>query len=335
MSQNAAISLEDLEINPYLITKLKSAGIESIFDLAVSVPLDLLELCPSYDERVALDLVMRARKVLTDSGTLAKEFSTAEDLLERRKNLLKCTTGSSRFDSFLKGGIETQAISEFAGEFGSGKSQICYTLCVTANLPKEKGGIGGNVIFIDTENTFRPERVRQIAENRGANDPDNILKQIYVCKIFNSGHLELIIHHLGKSIQEYHSKLVLIDSLISLHRAEFVGRETLAIRQQRLNLMLHKLTRLAEIHNVAVVVTNQVQSTLDNFSGSDSVRITGGNVVAHATTYRILLRKAGRDRIAIMLDSPHHAYDQTKFTIDERGVHDIEELRAKSAAPEW
>jgi DNA repair protein RadA len=335
MSQNAAISLEDLEINPYLITKLKSAGIESIFDLAVSVPLDLLELCPSYDERVALDLVMRARKVLTDSGTLAKEFSTAEDLLERRKNLLKCTTGSSRFDSFLKGGIETQAISEFAGEFGSGKSQICYTLCVTANLPKEKGGIGGNVIFIDTENTFRPERVRQIAENRGANDPDNILKQIYVCKIFNSGHLELIIHHLGKSIQEYHSKLVLIDSLISLHRAEFVGRETLAIRQQRLNLMLHKLTRLAEIHNVAVVVTNQVQSTPDNFSGSDSVRITGGNVVAHATTYRILLRKAGRDRIAIMLDSPHHAYDQTKFTIDERGVHDIEELRAKSAAPEW
>jgi len=335
MSQNAAISLEDLEINPYLITKLKSAGIESIFDLAVSVPLDLLELCPSYDERVALDLVMRARKVLTDSGTLAKEFSTAMDLLERRKNLLKCTTGSSRFDSFLKGGIETQAISEFAGEFGSGKSQICYTLCVTANLPKEKGGIGGNVIFIDTENTFRPERVRQIAENRGANDPDNILKQIYVCKIFNSGHLELIIHHLGKSIQEYHSKLVLIDSLISLHRAEFVGRETLAIRQQRLNLMLHKLTRLAEIHNVAVVVTNQVQSTPDNFSGSDSVRITGGNVVAHATTYRILLRKAGRDRIAIMLDSPHHAYDQTKFTIDERGVHDIEELRAKSAAPEW
>jgi len=279
--------------------------------------------------------VMRARKVLTDSGTLAKEFSTAEDLLERRKNLLKCTTGSSRFDSFLKGGIETQAISEFAGEFGSGKSQICYTLCVTANLPKEKGGIGGNVIFIDTENTFRPERVRQIAENRGANDPDNILKQIYVCKIFNSGHLELIIHHLGKSIQEYHSKLVLIDSLISLHRAEFVGRETLAIRQQRLNLMLHKLTRLAEIHNVAVVVTNQVQSTPDNFSGSDSVQITGGNVVAHATTYRILLRKAGRDRIAIMLDSPHHAYDQTKFTIDERGVHDIEELRAKSAAPEW
>jgi DNA repair protein RadA len=335
MSQNAAISLEDLEINPYLITKLKSAGIESIFDLAVSVPLDLLELCPSYDERVALDLVMRARKVLTDSGTLAKEFSTAEDLLELRKNLLKCTTGSSRFDSFLKGGIETQAISEFAGEFGSGKSQICYTLCVTANLPKEKGGIGGNVIFIDTENTFRPERVRQIAENRGANDPDNILKQIYVCKIFNSGHLELIIHHLGKSIQEYHSKLVLIDSLISLHRAEFVGRATLAIRQQRLNLMLHKLTRLAEIHNVAVVVTNQVQSTPDNFSGSDSVQITGGNVVAHATTYRILLRKAGRDRIAIMLDSPHHAYDQTKFTIDERGVHDIEELRAKNAAPEW
>jgi DNA repair protein RadA len=323
---------------------LKRAGIETVFDLAASSPIELMEegagMLTRNEELIALELVTIAKKALIDSGLLLKDFSTADQILERRRNLLRCSTGSLRLDSFLKGGIETQAITEFAGEFGSGKSQICYTLCVTANLHKEKGGFDGNVIFIDTENTFRPERVLQIAENRGISNPDNILKQIYVCKIFNSGHLELIIQNLGKSIREYRAKLVLIDSVISLHRAEFVGRETLAERQQKLNIMLHKLTRLAEIHNVAVVVTNQVQSTPDNFfSGSDQLRVTGGNVVAHATTYRILLRKAGRDRVAIMLDSPCHAYDQTKFTIGEKGVHDTEErseTRAgKSAEPEW
>src|SRR6266571_4738375 len=239
---------------------------------------------------------MKAKKALIDSGLLAKDFSTAEEMLQRRQNLLKCTTGSSRLDSFLKGGIETQAI---------------------------------------TENTFRPERVHQIAENKGVTKPEDILRKIYVCKIFNSGHLELIIQNLGKSIQEYNAKIVVVDSIISLHRAEFTGRGTLADRQQRLNIMLHKLLRLAEVYNIAVVVTNQVQSQPDNFFG-DTLRATGGNIMGHASTYRILLRKAGRDRIAIMIDSPFHAYDQTRFTINEGGVQDVEEKRAtKNAESEW
>src|SRR5205807_8181999 len=339
MSQNVSgLRLEDLEIKPHIITRLKGAGIESIFDLAISIPHQLIEdggILTGADTHVALDIVMKAKKALIDSGLLAKDFSTAEEILERRNNLRKCTTGSSKLDSFLKGGIETQAMSEIAGEFGSGKSQLCYTLCVTANMPKDKEGLGGNVIFIDTENTFRPERIHQIAENRGIKEPEDILRKIYVCKIFNSGHLELIIQNLGKSIQEYKAKLVVVDSIISLHRAEFSGRGTLADRQQRLNIMLHKLLRLAEVYNIAVVVTNQVQSLPDNFFG-DTLRATGGNIMGHASTYRILLRKAGRDRIAIMIDSPFHAYDQTRFTISERGVHDVEEKRAtKNAESEW
>ncbi|MGB7956389.1 MAG: hypothetical protein WCF23_20645 [Candidatus Nitrosopolaris sp.] len=155
----------------------------------------------------------------------------------------------------------------------------------------------------------------------GVGTPEEILRKIYVCKTFNSGYLELIIQNLGKSIQEYKAKVVVVDSIISLHRAEFTGRETLADRQQRLNIMLHKLIRLAEIHNIAVVITNQVQSQPDNFFGgtSDPIRVTGGNILGHPSTYRLLLRKAGRDRIAIMLDSPYHAYEQTKFTISEKG----------------
>ena len=342
MSQNdSGLRLENLEIKPHLITKLKGAGIESIFDLAMSIPHQLIEeggILTGADAQVALELVMKAKRALIDSGLLTKDFSSASEILERRKNLLKCTTGSSNLDSYLKGGIETQAMSEIAGEFGSGKSQLCYTLCATANIARDKEGLGGNVIFIDTENTFRPERIHQIAENRGINDPEQILRKIYVCKIFNSGHLEVIIQNLGKSIQEYKVKLVIADSIISLHRAEFTGRGTLADRQQRLNIMLHKLIRLAEVYNIAVVVTNQVQSQPDNFLGGsgDALRATGGNIIGHASTYRILLRKAGRDRIAIMIDSPWQAYDQTRFTITERGVQDVEEKPAtKNTEAEW
>ena len=261
MSQNATkIRLEDLEIKPHLITKLKNAGIESIFDLAISIPHQLIEddgVLTGADAQIVLEI--EAKKALIDSGLLAKDFSTAEEILERRNALLKCTTGSSNLDSFLKGGIETQAMTEITGEFGSGKSQLCYTLCVTDNMPTDKEGLGGNVIFIDTENTFRPERIHQIAENRGISEPENILRKIYVCKIFNRDHLELIIQNLGKSIQAYKAKLVIVDSIISLHRAEFTGRGTLADRQQRLNIMLHKLLRLAEVYNIAVVVTNHVE----------------------------------------------------------------------------
>ena len=142
MSQNVSgLRLEDLEIKPHLITKLKGGGIESVFDLAISIPNQLIEdggILTGADTHVALDIVMKAKKALIDSGLLARDFSTAEEILERRKNLRRCTTGSSKLDSFLKGGIETQAMTEIAGEFGSGKSQLCYTVCVTANMPIEK-----------------------------------------------------------------------------------------------------------------------------------------------------------------------------------------------------
>ncbi|MBV9175898.1 MAG: DNA repair and recombination protein RadA [Nitrososphaeraceae archaeon] len=336
MSGVSDLQLEDLPgVEPHLISKLKRAGIQSVLDLAVSVPHELA--IGDYegngiaaDVETISELVMRAQKALTDSGILTKEFCTADEVLERRKSLVRFTTGSANLDAFLKGGVETQAITEIAGEFGSGKSQICHTLCVTANLSKGKGKGRGkgldSIIFIDTENTFRPERIHQIAEARGL-DSEEIMKRVFVCKINNSAQLEAIIRNLSKSIEQYRAKLVIVDSIISLHRAEYPGRESLAERQQRLNVMLHKLVRLAEIYNIAIIVTNQVQSQPDNFfgnsnSGADSTRASGGNIMGHACTYRIFLRKAGHDsRIAIMVDSPyHHAYDQVRFTISEKGV---------------
>ena len=189
------------------------------------------------------------------------------------------------------------------------------------------------IIFVDTENTFRAERVHQIAESRGL-DTEEVMKKIFVCKIYYSAHLEAVIRSLAKYIEQYKARLVIIDSIISLHRAEFAGRETLSERQQRLNIMLHKLIRLAEIYNIAVVYTNQVQAQPDTFLGNglDSMRVAGGNILGHASTYRIFLRKIGHNRLATMLDSPYHEYSQVKFTIGEEGIQDLEKKDSKAVA---
>ena len=227
------------------------------------------ESAKGIDVETMSQLIIKAKQKLIEDGVLYKELTTAEDMLEARKRLIKFTTGSKSFDLFLEGGIETQALTEIAGEFGSGKSQLCYTLCVTANNRIPDNGI----IFVDTENAFRAERIHQIAESRGL-DAEKIMKRIFVCRIYYSAHLEAVIRSLAKYIEQYNAGLVIIDSIISLHRAEFPGRETLAERQQRLNTILHKLIRLAEIYNIAVVYTNQVQAQPDNFYGNgfDSMR---------------------------------------------------------------
>jgi DNA repair protein RadA len=325
------------DINKHLVRRLEGAGIQSIADLATATPFELLEdYYSNYDQDASgidvetiSELIIKAKQKLIADGLLQKDFSSAEKMLERRGKLVRFSTGSQSFDSFLGGGIETQALSEIAGEFGSGKSQLCYTLCATANVQNKDNGI----IFVDTENSFRAERIHQIAESRGI-DAEEILNKINICKIYYSAHLEAVIKSLAKYIEHYKARLVIIDSIISLHRAEFSGRETLAERQQRLNTILHKLRRLAEIYNVAVVYTNQVQAQPDTFLGNgfDSMRAAGGNIMGHASTYRIFLRKMGHNRIATMFDSPYHAYSHVKFTIGEKGIQDLEKEGSEALA---
>jgi DNA repair protein RadA len=317
------LEIEDIEgVGPTTARKMKEAGISSVMELATAVPEELASDLGGSKETAAT-FIMAAQKLLRESGVLDNEFTTADIELEKRKSLLRCSTGAKALDELLLGGIETQAITEFYGEFGSGKSQICHTLCVTAQQPPEESGLGGGVILIDTEGTFRPERVDQIARARGF-DSDEVLKRIAICKAYNSSHLELIVKSMGKYIEDFKAKMIIIDSIISLHRAEFAGRGTLADRQQRLNGIMHKLVRIAEIYNVAIVVTNQVQSTPDTFFG-DPTKPAGGNVIGHASTYRIYLRKAGSDRIAKMIDSPYHPYEDVRITVNEKGVDDVQE----------
>jgi len=317
------IEIQDIEgIGPTTAKKLKEAGIFSVMELAVTSAEQLaVDINVSKDS--AATFIIAAQKLLRDSHIIQKEFLTADVALEKRRSMLRCSTGSRALDELLLGGIETQALTEFYGEFGSGKSQICHTLCATARQPIGFGGLDSGVIYIDTEGTFRPERVEQIARARGL-DASNVLKSVAVCKVYNSSHLELIVKDHGKYINEFNAKLVIIDGIISLHRAEFLGRGTLADRQQRLNGMLHKIIRLAEIFNIAVVITNQVQSSPDTFFG-DPTKAAGGNIVAHASTYRVYLRKSGENRVARMMDSPYHPYSDTRITLNERGADDIEE----------
>ena len=199
-------------------------------------------------------------------------------------------------------------------------SQICHTLCVTVQQPKGEGGLDAGAIYIDTEGTFRPERIAEIAEAREL-DPEKILSRITVARAYNSAHQELIVKDLGRVIEPNKAKLVILDSAVAHYRAEFLGRGTLAERQQRLNKFMHQLLRTAEIYNIAVVVTNQVQAAPDSFFG-DPTRPTGGHVVAHTSTYRIYLRKAAKNRIARMVDSPYHPERDTVFVLNEKGIDD-------------
>ena len=322
------LEIQDIEgIGPTTARKLKEAGIVSVMDLAVASAEELAVDLNSSKESAA-SFIMAAQKLLRESNILEKEFVTADSALEKRKAMLRCSTGSRALNELLLGGIETQAVTEFYGEFGSGKSQICHTLCAIATQPVEAGGLDGGVIYIDTEGTFRPERLNKIARER-ALEPSHVLKNVAICKIYNSSHLELIVKDIGKYINDFKAKLVIIDSIISLHRAEFPGRGTLADRQQRLNSILHKLIRLSEIFNIAIVITNQVQSSPDTFFG-DPTKAAGGNVLGHASTYRIYLKKSGENRVARMIDSPYHPYSDARFTLNEKGADDLEDETAST-----
>ena len=317
------LNIEDITgIGPKTKEKLSNGGIESVLDLAVALPKEV-EAILGGSEETANSIIISARRLLEESGMLDKEFIPATDVLKKRQTMTRCSTGSKVLDGLLGGGLETQAITEFYGDFGSGKTQICHTLCCTCQSLPQEGGLGGSAIYIDTEGTFRPERINQIAESRGLN-AEQILQNITFCKVYNSSHLEIVVKTLGKYIEKCKAKLVIVDSIISLHRAEFVGRGTLAERQQRLNGLIHRILRLAEIHNIAVVVTNQVQSQPDAFFG-DPIKPAGGHVIAHACTYRVYLKKSGQERIATMVDSPCHPYENVRFQVTEKGVVDTDQ----------
>jgi len=205
-----------------------------------------------------------------------------------------------------------------------GKTQICLTLCVMAQLPLENGGLNGNVVYIDTEGTFMPERIFQIANALGL-DPHKTLGNIFLARAYNSSHQCLLTDHLFKFCPENDIKLVVVDSMIGHFRGEYIGRENLSERQQTLNSQLHKLLRLTEAFNLPVIVTNQVIANPAQFFG-DPNKPAGGHVMAHACTHRVYLRRGSKGtRIAKVIDSPYLPENKTRFKITEKGIEDVQE----------
>ncbi len=309
--------LSDLPgIGPSSIAKLEAAGVYDLMGLAVMTPPGLSELA-GVGEAVARKSIQAARKMMKLG------FQTGTDFAKKREEVLYITTGSKNLDNLLGGrGVETKSMTESFGAYGSGKTQLGLSLAVNVQLPLDMGGANGKAVYIDTEGTFRPERVKQIAEAMGAN-PEKILKNILVARALNSDHQILLIDRIGEMIKDGEPiKLVVIDSLTAHFRAEFSGRGQLADRQQKLNRYLHTLMRLAEQYNLAIYVTNQVMANPALMFGDPTTAI-GGHIVGHASTYRMYLRRGKKDsRVAKMIDSPNLPENETVFFITADGLRD-------------
>ena len=318
-------SLEDLPgVGPSTAQKLRELGFHTVESLAMAT---VRELEPAgISEKKALAIINAAR------SSIGISFIRADELLKMRQNVLRLTTGSKALDKLLDGGLETQTITEFYGEYGSGKSQICHQLCVNVQLPPERGGLNGAALYIDTENTFRTERIVQMAKHLGLN-PENVVKNIIYAEAYTSDHQMFLVENADEVIKENNVKLIIIDSLTAHFRSEYLGREMLAVRQQKLNKHMHKLIRLARAFNAVAVVTNQVMAKPDMFFG-DAIHPVGGHIVGHTSHTRIYLRKAshGPVRIARLVSSPYLPEGEEVFKITENGIEDVsEEDRAKTS----
>lgn len=319
------MTIEDLPgVGPATADKLKEAGYTSIEAIAVASPAELAA-AAEVGENTAAKIVAAAKKCSNMGG-----FETGDAVFERRKAVGKLKTGSSALDELLGGGVETQSITEFYGEFGSGKTQVAHQLAVNVQLPPEEGGLNGSVIMIDTENTFRPERIAQMVKglkNGDEYDPEDFLKNIHVARAYNSNHQILLVESASELAEKLKDsdkpvRLIIVDSLTAHFRSEYVGRGTLADRQQKLNKHMHDLMRFGDINNAAIIVTNQVQAKPDAFFG-DPTRPIGGHIVGHTATFRIYLRKSkGEKRIARLVDSPNLPEGEAIFSVTTEGLRD-------------
>jgi DNA repair protein RadA len=308
-------TLADLPgVGPKTVEKLEEAGYGDMMAVATASAAEIAAVA-DMGEGAAAKVIAAARQAL-EMG-----FETGTAALQRRMNVGKISTGSQALNDLLGGGVETGSITECYGAFGSSKTQLGHQLAVHVQLPKEEGGLNGGVLWIDTESTFRPERIKQMAEAIGK-DPEQILKNIYVGKAFNSDHQILLVDKAKEMIKEKNIKLIVVDSLTAHFRSDYVGRGALAGRQQKLNQHLHTLQRLADSFNCAVYITNQVMANPGMLFG-DPTTAVGGHVLHHAATYRIYLRRSKDNlRIAKLVDSPNLPDGETIFKITTEGLRD-------------
>ena len=300
-------------VGPATLEKLEAVGYNDLMSVAVATSGELID-ATGMTDAAAKKIIAAAR------ASLEMGFESGEDILKKRELVIKLSTGSKAFDALVGGGFESGALTECYGEFGSGKTQIGHILAVNA----QKQYPGSTVVYIDTENTFRPERIQQIAKSADL-DPTDVLKNIKVAKAFNTDHQMLF----GEKVEDLIKKqcldvkLVIVDSLTAHFRAEYIGRGTLAERQQKINRHMRDLSKIAQMYNLCVYVTNQVMAKPDMFFGDPTTAI-GGHIVGHASTFRIYLRKGKKgSRVAKLIDSPNLPEGEASFYVETSGLKDI------------
>ncbi len=310
--------VEDLPgVGPATAEKLKELGFNTVESVATAT---VRELVPAgIGEKQAARIIGEAR----DSISLS--FVRADELMRMKQTVIRLTSGSKAFDELIGGGLESQTITEFYGEYGVGKSILCHQLAINVQLPLGRGGLDGGALYLDTEQTFRPEWIVRMAGQAGL-DPIAAAQKIIYSEAYNSDHQMLLLEKADRVVKENNIKLIIIDSLTSHFRSEYLGREMLAERQQRLNNHMHRLIRLARGFNAVAVVTNQVMSKPDQFFGN-SVDAVGGHIVAHTSHTRVFIRRAanGPVRIARLVSSPYLPEGERIFKVTETGIQDLSE----------
>lgn len=269
----------------------------------------------------------KAQKLKEAAAKLCPQgFVTAATELQRRQDIIILSTGSTALDELLQGGIETGSLTEVFGEFRSGKTQLCHTLCVTCQLPLDQGGGEGKAMYIDTEGCFRPNRLVAIAERYGVS-PEQVLENVVFAKASNSEQQMELLKQAAALMSEDRFVLLVVDSATSHFRTDYSGRGELSERQQNLAQFLRQLQRLADEFGLAVVLTNQVVANPDGMSfAKDNTKPIGGNIIAHASHTRLRLKKSrGETRICEVYDSPSIAESQCTFALGEQGIQDAKD----------
>ncbi|KAJ1680240.1 recombinase rad51 [Spiromyces aspiralis] len=310
--------LEEVGISANDVKKLLEAGYYTVEAVAYTPRKQLLTIKGFAEAKV--DKIINETTKLVPMG-----FITATEFHQNRAQMITISTGSKELDKLLGGGIETGSITEIFGEFRTGKSQLCHTLAVTCQLPVEMGGGDGKCLYIDTEATFRSDRILQIAE-RFQMDGEEVLGNIAVARAYNTDHQTSLLVQASAMMAESRFSLLIVDSAMALYRTDFSGRGELAARQMHLARFLRMLLRLADEFGIAVVITNQVVAQVDGAAAMfnpDPKKPIGGNIIAHASTTRLYLRKGrGETRICKIYDSPCLPEAEAVFAINPDGIGD-------------
>lgn len=337
--------------------KLATHGITKIIELATRNPVDLADLL-GMDVAETAKMIGEAHKTLIEKGSLSKSFITASDYERyQEQRVQRIGSGCKALNELFEGGYPTQCMIEFFGEFASGKTQVCHTLAITSQLPEDywceqckekrektgrcekckgnidnRGGLGASVVYIDTENTFSAKRIRDIVEERGLGDVNTFLDNIIIARAYNSSHQVLLMEQMGETLKENERdvkegkakpiKVIIVDSATGPAREDYLGRGKLGARQMMLQKYLGDLNRFAEVHNILVVITNQVLGNPEPFG--QPMKAVGGHTVSHKPKHIVWLKKSGKKNVAKMEDSPEIGKNEVIFYLTKSGVSDTE-----------